>query len=607
MLANNSFSFTTFEQQETIKASEVNSNFSEIKGIFSARNAPLSFHEFESGDIVDKSILEEQFSKVRSLGVEVTPLASSMIIAEELNTSFQQMLVGANSFDDMPLVSNMSISLNEDAISINPLNYVNAVGATTAQIMSPVQNGSLVLNGLSVTYTPAENYFGSDSFTYRIFDGVNYSALAIASITVLPINDIPVATDQSQTTLEDNAVNLTLTATDSDLDTLTYEISTAPTNGVVVLNGTVVTYTPNSNYFGPDSFSFVAKDAVSQSVPALVSLTVSPVNDMPLAQAQTLGVVEDTSKSLTLAGSDIEGSALTYIITQQPSSGIISGTAPNLTYTPSYDFTGSVTLRYKVRDGALDSDEVTVTLTNNLLNKDYINERIAALETKFRNKSYNITLPRVAAEPVTVADINAVSSVINPLALTETTSALISDPDLTTTALNAAFAKHTNIRLHCTNITNCYANKVAYNKAIYGTNILTVQNNFLWDTANSRYLGTKCNAWYSASELSWVDKILDASKTNLWNGTYAFNSTANSVSTVFNQVAPTCGTVYYAYNQGCRSYGYAYVYIGGVQYPGSSMGNGGCASGSGTASVGKGQSVYINSHYYASGTVRTGY
>lgn len=419
-------------------------------------------------------------------------------------------------------------------------------------------------------------------------------------------NYIPVALDQNVGVNEDTELLITLTATDLD-SAVTYEIVSPPNHGDIILVENQVTYFPHSNYNGPDSFTFKAKDSTSESVPATINITVYPVNDAPLAQGQVLGVIEETGKTITLSGSDVEGSPLTYTVTQGPTGGTLTGTAPNLTFTPNYDFSGETTLKFKVNDGTVDSPEATVTLTYNLLDKDYVNARIALLESRYQAKGYGIALPRVTGPQATVADINGVSSIINALALTETTSALIGESELTTVAMNNALAKHTNIRLHCSDFTTCYARKNSYNKAVYGTKVLTVQNNFLWDAATSRYLGTQCEAWYTTGEVSWVDKKLDANKNNVWNGTYADNTTNNRYLQVFSQVAPTCGTVYYAWNQGCRSYGYAYLYFAGVQFPAGNMGNGGCSNGSGVTTVQKGDTVTISSHYYASCSIRTGY
>ena len=88
----------------------------------------------------------------------------------------------------------------------------------------------------------------------------------------------------------------------------------------------------------------------------------SPVNDAPVVDAQSLTTNEDTAKAITLAASDVDGDSLTYIITG-PSHGMLSGTAPNLTYTPAANYHGPDTFTFKVNDGTVDSAAATVSIT----------------------------------------------------------------------------------------------------------------------------------------------------------------------------------------------------------------------------------------------------
>src|SRR5207244_5743775 len=112
--------------------------------------------------------------------------------------------------------------------------------------------------------------------------GLDVSNTATVSITVIPVNDAPVAAVQSVTTTEDTPKAITLSAADVDGDPLTYAIVTGPAHGT--LSGTVpnLTYTPAPNYNGPDGFTFKANDGTIDSNVAAVSISVTPVNDPPV-------------------------------------------------------------------------------------------------------------------------------------------------------------------------------------------------------------------------------------------------------------------------------------------------------------------------------------
>jgi len=116
------------------------------------------------------------------------------------------------------------------------------------------------------------------------------------SITVIPVNDAPVASNQSVTIPEDTSTNLVLTASDVDSSNLVYAILSGPghgSTGVLNTNTGAVTYTPSTNYAGPDSFTFTVFDG-SLYATGTVSIAVTPVNDAPVAFSQSLTNAEDT-------------------------------------------------------------------------------------------------------------------------------------------------------------------------------------------------------------------------------------------------------------------------------------------------------------------------
>ena len=125
-----------------------------------------------------------------------------------------------------------------------------------------------------------------------------------------------------------------MAGSDADGDELTYALVTQPSNGVASLSGSTVTYTPEADYNGSDSFTFTASDGFASSSAATVSITVTPVNDTPTATAQSVAVPESSTYKITLVGKDLEGDALTYSLSTQPSHGSAFLSGSVVTYEP---------------------------------------------------------------------------------------------------------------------------------------------------------------------------------------------------------------------------------------------------------------------------------
>ena len=172
-------------------------------------------------------------------------------------------------------------------------------------------NGSVVDNGDgTVTYTPSADFNGSDSFTYSATDGTNTSNTATVTVTVTAVNDAPVTNDDSATTDEDTAVVIDLIANDTDVegDALSFVSVSNGANGSVVDNGDgTVTYTPNADWFGTDSFVYSVTDGTDNSNIATVTVTVNPVNDdPPVAVGDNATTAEDTAVVIDLVANDTD-------------------------------------------------------------------------------------------------------------------------------------------------------------------------------------------------------------------------------------------------------------------------------------------------------------
>ena len=188
-----------------------------------------------------------------------------------------------------------------------------------------------------------------------------------ASALPARVNHAPVAIAQSATTAEDTANTITLTASDADGDALAFQMVGSPAHGSVTGTAPELTYTPAANYNGSDSFTFQANDGLASSAETTVSITVTPVNDAPVAAAQSVSVGV-TAQAITLAASDAEGDALTYQIVSTPAHGTLSGNAPDVSYTPATGYTGTDSFTFKANDGKVDSASATVNLTVTFLN-----------------------------------------------------------------------------------------------------------------------------------------------------------------------------------------------------------------------------------------------
>ena len=132
-----------------------------------------------------------------------------------------------------------------------------------------------------------------------------------------------------------------------DGDGLSFAVSSGPLHGSLSGTAPGLTYTPDPGYVGTDSFSFTVNDGEAVSSPAVVSILVNEVNDAPTANDQSVSTDEDTALGITLTGSDPEGQALDFTILSAPSQGRLSGTAPDLTYTPDANFNGSDSFTFK--------------------------------------------------------------------------------------------------------------------------------------------------------------------------------------------------------------------------------------------------------------------
>jgi VCBS repeat-containing protein len=238
---------------------------------------------------------------------------------------------------------------------------------------SDPQHGTLVLNADgSFTYTPAANFFGSDIFTYKAIHGTKESDIATVTITVNEVNDAPVASNDSYSTDEDTPLNIAAPGVlgndnDADGDALTVVLVSGVTNGQLTLNANgLFSYTPNANFNGTDSFTYLANDGTANSADvATVTITVKAVNDAPVANDDVATTTENTPVLINVLAndSDVENDGLTALLVSGVSHGTLTlNSDGSFTYVPHANFFGTDSFTYKAKDGTDESNVATVDI-----------------------------------------------------------------------------------------------------------------------------------------------------------------------------------------------------------------------------------------------------
>ncbi len=316
--------------------------------------------------------------------------------SQDLSTTTQSFVIDIQNLNDnAPVATNGNYAVAEDGNLTAPVagvlsNASDADGnSITAALDAGPNHGSLTFNvDGSFNYVPNANYFGTDSFTYHAVDsGGLASNVATVGITVNEVNDTPIASNAAATTNEDTPVsgNVLNNVTDPDNtdgitgneDTHTAALDAGPSHGSLTFNADgTFNYTPNANYFGTDSFTYHAVDSRgAASNVAAVAITVSEVNDVPVASNTAITTNEDTPVSGNVLNNvtdpdntdGITGNEDTHTaaLDAGPSHGSLTlNTDGSFNYTPNAHFFGVDSFVYHAVDsrGAV-SNIATVTVS----------------------------------------------------------------------------------------------------------------------------------------------------------------------------------------------------------------------------------------------------
>ena len=221
-----------------------------------------------------------------------------------------------------------------------------------------------------MTYRPHPDLNGEDSFSYSICDLGGFCEEASVVVTIEPVNDPPVAQPDTVSVLEDGTVAFDPRVNDADDEGGPIEVSSVGTadNGSVSSTTASITYTPNPDFNGADSFIYTLRDGDGACDVATVTVTVDPVNDSPIAFPDAAETDWNTPVSIAVLTNDIDvdGDVLTVTLTGAPATGAAHTDGTQIVYEPAAGVTGLVVLEYLACDphGACSSTEVSVTVVS---------------------------------------------------------------------------------------------------------------------------------------------------------------------------------------------------------------------------------------------------
>lgn len=226
-----------------------------------------------------------------------------------------------------------------------------------AEAVSQPDHGSVnVGQSIFTRYTPEPGYRGPVSFTYRavdVYGGVsNVATVTMTLGTVIPDPVAPTLQDDQAVVDEDSSVQINVYANDSDDQALPAQVSVVDgvDHGTLQnLGNGSFTYTPAANYNGSDSFVYSVTDADGLSAQATVNITVNPVIEPPVANADNFSINEDSTLNGNVATNDFIEGASAYSVQTQAQHGTVSVAADSsFTYTPAANYNGSDSFTYRV-------------------------------------------------------------------------------------------------------------------------------------------------------------------------------------------------------------------------------------------------------------------
>lgn len=308
-------------------------------------------------------------------GGERTAQVTVNVAAPAAQQPAQQQAQQPAAVNAAPVTRADTATVAEDrSVTINVLANDTDANNDTLSItgFSQGQNGSVSMMNNRIVYTPKANWNGTDNFTYTVSDGKGGSTVGQVSVNVTPVNDVPVAVNDTAATNPGRAVTINVLANDRDADndTLTLSAVGQGANGTVAIANGQAVYTPRAGWSGTDTFTYTTNDGKGGFTVGSVNVTVAAGNLAPNLANDTHKLTVRAPITLNVLGNDSDpnGDSLTITAVSQGAKGSVAIANGQVRYTPNATATGTDSFTYTVSDGKGGTSTATVWLEFDWLN-----------------------------------------------------------------------------------------------------------------------------------------------------------------------------------------------------------------------------------------------
>jgi hypothetical protein len=292
-----------------------------------------------------------------------TAVSNAHVYTEEVGEEERTFMVEADP-NRAPSAEGQALVATEDTPLPFTLSGTDPDGDELAfEIVTPPSKGVIEISESGWTYVPNANATGADGFTFRADDGAERSAFseeAQVTVFISPVNDVPVAADAQFFTMKGGTMAITLPGSDVDGDPLTYQVLGAPSKGK--LGGTAPHLTYKAAGAGEWDFSYTVSDGSAVSAPGTITVQVRATNEKPVAQPASVTANMGEPTLLPMTGLDTDHDALSWAVTKKPKNGVLTGTAPAVSYRSNPGFRGSDSVSFVVNDGGANSKPAVIQI-----------------------------------------------------------------------------------------------------------------------------------------------------------------------------------------------------------------------------------------------------